>query len=77
MTTPRDIAGKLRGLGWDMRSGYSINRGELCSPRAFGHGGPPVGYVGAVHFRAEPRVAPPPPPTSAMRRPPKKYRRAL
>ena len=39
MTTPRNVAGKLRGLGWDMRSGYSINRGELCSPRAFGHGG--------------------------------------
>jgi len=39
MTLPRDVAGKLRGLGWDMRSGYSINRGELCSPRAFGHGG--------------------------------------
>jgi uncharacterized protein YbbC (DUF1343 family) len=39
MTTPRDVAGKLRGLGWDIRSGYSINRGELYSPLAFGHGG--------------------------------------
>lgn len=29
----------LRGLGWDKRSGYSINRGELLSDSAFGHGG--------------------------------------
>jgi uncharacterized protein YbbC (DUF1343 family)/CubicO group peptidase (beta-lactamase class C family) len=29
----------LRGLGWDKRSGYSINRGELLSESAFGHGG--------------------------------------
>jgi uncharacterized protein YbbC (DUF1343 family)/CubicO group peptidase (beta-lactamase class C family) len=29
----------LRGLGWDKRSGYSINRGELMSDAAFGHGG--------------------------------------
>jgi uncharacterized protein YbbC (DUF1343 family)/CubicO group peptidase (beta-lactamase class C family) len=29
----------LRGLGWDKRSGYSINRGELLSDAAFGHGG--------------------------------------
>ena len=29
----------LRGLGWDMRTGYSSNRGDLFSPRAFGHGG--------------------------------------
>jgi CubicO group peptidase (beta-lactamase class C family) len=28
-----------RGLGWDMRTGYSINRGENWSPAAFGHGG--------------------------------------
>ncbi len=39
MTTPHKIGERLRGLGWDMRSGYSINRGELCSGRAFGHGG--------------------------------------
>lgn len=39
MTRPRDIAGHLRGAGWDMRSGYSSNRGELFSPTAFGHGG--------------------------------------
>ena len=26
-------------LGWDKHSGYSRNRGELMSDRAFGHGG--------------------------------------
>ncbi|MEO1497154.1 MAG: serine hydrolase domain-containing protein [Planctomycetota bacterium] len=39
MTRPRDVASNLRGAGWDMRSGYSSNRGELLSPQAFGHGG--------------------------------------
>ncbi len=39
MTTPQSIPGGLRGLGWDMRTGYSSNRGESFSPRAFGHGG--------------------------------------
>ena len=29
----------LRGLGWDMKTGYSINRGDSFSPTAFGHGG--------------------------------------
>ena len=29
----------LRGLGWDMKTGYSINRGDSFSPAAFGHGG--------------------------------------
>ncbi|MFN0020579.1 MAG: serine hydrolase domain-containing protein [Pirellulaceae bacterium] len=29
----------LRGLGWDIQTGYSINRGESFSPAAFGHGG--------------------------------------
>ena len=38
-TSPRDIAGQLRGLGWDMRSGYSRNRGQHMSSSAFGHGG--------------------------------------
>ncbi|WP_442481893.1 exo-beta-N-acetylmuramidase NamZ domain-containing protein [Aeoliella sp. SH292] len=38
-TTSRDIDGNLRGLGWDMRSGYSKNRGKHMSPRAIGHGG--------------------------------------
>ncbi|MCA9261086.1 MAG: serine hydrolase, partial [Planctomycetales bacterium] len=39
MTRPRDIGGALRGLGWDMRTNYSSNRGETFSARAFGHGG--------------------------------------
>lgn len=39
MTRPRDVSGHRRGAGWDMRSGYSSNRGELMTDRAFGHGG--------------------------------------
>lgn len=39
MTRPRDVDGNKRGLGWDMGSEYSRNRGETMSPRAFGHGG--------------------------------------
>ena len=31
--------GGLRALGWDVRTGYSSNRGDLFSARAFGHGG--------------------------------------
>jgi uncharacterized protein YbbC (DUF1343 family) len=31
--------GARRGLGWDKRSGYSSNRGELMTDSAFGHGG--------------------------------------
>ena len=39
MLRPRDVAGNRRALGWDNRSAYSSNRGELFSDRAFGHGG--------------------------------------
>lgn len=39
MIRPRDTKGQKRGLGWDIRTGYSRNRGETMSPRAFGHGG--------------------------------------
>ncbi len=39
MTHGERVSSGLRGLGWDKRSGYSINRGELLSERAFGHGG--------------------------------------
>ncbi|QDT68622.1 D-alanyl-D-alanine-carboxypeptidase/endopeptidase AmpH precursor [Planctomycetes bacterium MalM25] len=39
MTRPREVSGHRRGGGWDMRSGYSSNRGELMTDRAFGHGG--------------------------------------
>jgi uncharacterized protein YbbC (DUF1343 family) len=39
MTTPQPVSSGLRGLGWDMRTGYSSNRGQGFSDRAFGHGG--------------------------------------
>lgn len=39
MTQPRLVGLQQRGLGWDSRSGYSSNRGELMSDAAFGHGG--------------------------------------
>jgi CubicO group peptidase (beta-lactamase class C family) len=39
MTTPVPVSAGTRGLGWDMRSPYSINRGDLFSDQAFGHGG--------------------------------------
>lgn len=39
MTAPHAVSSGTRGLGWDKRTGYSINRGELMSDRAFGHGG--------------------------------------
>ncbi len=39
MTRPYAVSSGIRGLGWDKQSGYSSNRGEQFSPRAFGHGG--------------------------------------
>lgn len=39
MRTPVDVSGGLRGLGWDIQTAYSSNRGDLFSPAAFGHGG--------------------------------------
>jgi uncharacterized protein YbbC (DUF1343 family)/CubicO group peptidase (beta-lactamase class C family) len=39
MTRGEKVPGGTRGLGWDKRTGYSINRGELLSDAAFGHGG--------------------------------------
>jgi uncharacterized protein YbbC (DUF1343 family) len=39
MKTPQPVSDGLRALGWDMRTSYSSNRGDLFSPRAFGHGG--------------------------------------
>lgn len=39
MTTPHRVSSGMRGLGWDMRTGYSSNRGDRLSPRAVGHGG--------------------------------------
>ncbi len=40
MTKARDLPGSgKRGLGWDMRTGFSSNRGRGMSDKAFGHGG--------------------------------------
>lgn len=39
MIRARTPGGQRRGLGWDIQSGYSANRGELFSNAAFGHGG--------------------------------------
>ena len=39
MTTAIDVPRGRRALGWDVRTGYSSNRGDLMSPTAFGHGG--------------------------------------
>lgn len=40
MFRPREVPGKsLRALGWDVRSGFSSNRGTGLSDRAVGHGG--------------------------------------
>lgn len=39
MNTPHETTGGLRGLGWDKKSVYSSNRGDLMSSQALGHGG--------------------------------------
>lgn len=39
MNTPQQTSGGLRNFGWDKRSAYSSNRGDLMSSSAFGHGG--------------------------------------
>lgn len=39
MTEAYRVPGGLRGLGWDEKSAYSSNRGDLFSDSAFGHGG--------------------------------------
>ena len=39
MTDAYPVSSGRRGLGWDKRTGYSSNRGDLLSPSAFGHGG--------------------------------------
>eukprot|EP00913_Durusdinium_trenchii_P035276 g33006.t1 len=39
MTRPVKVPRGLRALGWDSRSPYSSNRGDLLTPAAFGHGG--------------------------------------
>jgi len=39
MTQPVPVPGGWRGLGWDMQTGFSSNKGELMSSAAYGHGG--------------------------------------
>jgi uncharacterized protein YbbC (DUF1343 family) len=39
MTARNRVSSGIRGLGWDKQSGYSSNKGDLLSSRAFGHGG--------------------------------------
>lgn len=39
MTRGSRVSNGVRGLGWDMRTAYSSNRGEAFSDAAFGHGG--------------------------------------
>ena len=39
MTRGYRVSSGLRGLGWDKQTGYSSNRGEWMTRRAFGHGG--------------------------------------
>ncbi len=39
MTSAFPVSSGFRGLGWDKQTGYSSNRGELFTTRAFGHGG--------------------------------------
>jgi len=39
MTAAQTVSSGLRGLGWDKQTGYSSNRGELFTTKAFGHGG--------------------------------------
>jgi uncharacterized protein YbbC (DUF1343 family) len=39
MTTAVEVPRGRRTLGWDARTGYSSNRGDLMSSAAFGHGG--------------------------------------
>ncbi|HEX8160590.1 MAG TPA: exo-beta-N-acetylmuramidase NamZ domain-containing protein [Pyrinomonadaceae bacterium] len=41
MTRPRAVAddGSSRGLGWDITSSFSSNRGDLFAPGSFGHTG--------------------------------------
>ncbi|MEM0926106.1 MAG: exo-beta-N-acetylmuramidase NamZ domain-containing protein, partial [Planctomycetota bacterium] len=39
MTAAYPVSSGTRGLGWDKRTGYSSNRGETLTNKAFGHGG--------------------------------------
>ena len=39
MQRSQEVSSGVRTLGWDRRTGYSSNRGDLFSASAFGHGG--------------------------------------
>ena len=39
MTAGHKVSSGIRGLGWDKQTGYSSNKGDGFSERAFGHGG--------------------------------------
>lgn len=39
MTISQKVSSGIRTLGWDRRTSYSSNRGDLFSEQAFGHGG--------------------------------------
>ncbi|NQV28214.1 MAG: beta-lactamase family protein [Rhodopirellula sp.] len=39
MQTSQEVSSGIRTPGWDRRTGYSSNRGDLFSASAFGHGG--------------------------------------
>lgn len=39
MTAGYEVSSGIRGLGWDKQTGYSSNKGDGFSDKAFGHGG--------------------------------------
>lgn len=39
MTRGNRVSSGVRGLGWDKKTGYSTNKGDLLTEAAFGHGG--------------------------------------
>lgn len=39
MTRANRVSSGVRGLGWDKKTGYSSNKGDLLTDSAFGHGG--------------------------------------
>jgi len=39
MTAGYPVSSGIRGLGWDKKTGYSINKGDSLTDSAFGHGG--------------------------------------
>ena len=39
MTQGNQVSSGIRGLGWDKQTSFSINKGELLTKSAYGHGG--------------------------------------